>query len=97
MSYQVNEFCFAFESKKDGPTENKKCLCKQDVCSWAQKGLKCPITINEIIDFESISGQHQPGDILDLSNFSGTGGLRSIMREISLTNNGNINFNLNLR
>ena len=53
--------------------------------------------MNEIIDFESISGQHQSGDILDLPNFSGMDGLRSIMKEISLTNNGNINFNLNLR
>ena len=85
------------ESKKDGPTENKKCLCKQHECSWAQKSRKCPITTNEIIDFESISGEHQSGDILDSSSFSGFDGLRSIMREISLTNNDHVHFNLYLR
>ena len=85
------------ESKKDGLTENKKCLCKQDECSWAQKSRKCPITTNEITDFESISGEHQSGDNSDLSSFSGFDGLRSIMREISLTNTDNVNFNLYLR
>ena len=85
-------------SKKDGPTEYKKCLCKQKKCSWAQKSEKCPI--NEIVDSVVTSGNDllvPTVDNSDSPNSLGLPGLRSIVREISLTNNGNIYFNLNLR
>ena len=89
---------FCKNSKKDGPSEHKKCLCKHKECSWAQKSQKCPIITNENADSGASSGgHHQSGSVSDLSNLSGLEGLRSIMREISLTNNGNINVNFNLR
>ena len=37
------------------------------------------------------------GDVSDLPYLLGFEGLRSIVREVSLTNNGYINVNLNLR
>ena len=85
-------------SKKDGPTENKKCLCKQAKCSWAQKSQKCPT--NEIVDSVATWENHHSvptGNNSDSPSGLGLQGLRSIVREISLTNNGNIYFNLNLR
>lgn len=81
--------------KKDGPSEHKKCLCKDQECSWAQKGQKCPITSNENSD--ATPGGSYSGDVPDLTYVLGFEGLRSIVREVSLTNNGNINVNLNLR
>ena len=84
-------------SKKDGPTENKKCLCKQAKCSWAQKSQKCPT--NEVADSVATSGNHHSvpnRDNSDSSNSLGLQGLRSIVREISLRNN-KIYVNLNLR
>ena len=88
---------FCKNPKKDGPSEHKKCLCKHKECSWAQKSQKCPITTNENADSGASSGGQHSGSVSDLSNLSGLEGLRSIMREISLTNNGNINVNFNLR
>ena len=89
---------FPVNPKKDGPSEHKKCLCKHRECSWAQKSQKCPLTINENADSGATSGGHHSGSVLgNLSNLSGLDGLRSIMREISLTNNGNINLNFHLR
>ena len=85
------------KSKKDGPSDHKKCLCKHKECSWVQKSQKCPITTNDNGDSGAISGGNHSGNLSDLSNISGMEGLRSIMREISLTNNGNINVNFNLR
>ena len=81
------------KSEKDGPSEHKKCLCKHKKCSWAQKSQKCPITTSN-----NAASDGQPSGITpDLSNISGLDGLRSIMRELTLTNNGNINVNFNLR
>ena len=74
---------------KDGPTEHKKCMCKQSECSWAQKSKTCPIKTND-----TISHDHHPDHIPDLN--MDLQGLRHIIREISLTNNGNIYVNLNL-
>ena len=86
---------FCKNSKKDGPSEHKKCLCKHKECSWAQKSQKCPITTNENADVTP--GGSYSGDVSDLPYILGFEGLRSIVREVSLTNNGNINVNLNLR
>ena len=87
---------FLTNLQKDGPSEHKKCLCKHKECAWAQKSQKCPITTNDN-DSGTTSGGHHSGSTSDLSNLSGLNGLRSIMRELSLTNNGNINVNFNLR
>ena len=84
------------KSEKDGPSEHKKCLCKHKKCSWAQKSQKCPIApINN--STEALSDGQPSGSIPDLSSISGLDGLRSIMRGLTLTNNGNINVNFNLR
>ena len=83
--------------QQDGPSENKKCLCKQKDCSWVQKSQKCPIMSNQIGDSGAQPVGGYSGNIPDFSNISGFNGLRSIMREISLTNNGNINVSFNLR
>ena len=78
----------------DGPTEHRKCLCKHKACSWAQKSEICPITITGTDNSISISDGHHSGDSSDLT--MGLKELRNIVREISLTNNGNIYVNLNL-
>ena len=50
------------------------------------------------MDSVAISDDQNSGNISDLSgSISGLEGLRTIVREISLTNNGNIYVNLNLR
>ena len=53
------------------------------------------ITTNENAD--ATPGGSYSGDVSDLPYLLGFEGLRSIVREVSLTNNGNINVNLNLR
>ena len=73
---------------KDGPTEHRRCICKQSECFWALKNKACPINTNGIVN------GHNAGHISDLT--MGLQGLRHIVREISLTNNGNIYVNLNL-
>ena len=84
------------KSEKDGPSEHRKCLCKHKECSWAQKSQKCPITASN--NGTDVSPDKQAsGGTQDLSSISGLDGLRSIMRELTLTNNGNINVNFNLR
>ena len=83
--------------KKDGPSEHKKCLCKHRECTWAQKSQKCQITTNDG-GAGATSGAPSGGHSGSISNLtSGLDGLRSIMRELTLTNNGNINVNFNLR
>ena len=85
-------FRFLFNCKiqsTDGPTEHRKCLCKHKECSWAQKSKTCPI-----VDPLAISNGQHSGDISDLT--MGFEGLRTIVREMTLTNNGNIYLNLNL-
>ena len=46
---------------------------------------------------DATPGGSYSGDVPDLTYVLGFEGLRSIVREVSLTNNGNINVNLNLR
>ena len=84
------DFCLTVKiQSKDGPTEHRKCLCKHKECSWAQKSKTCPI-----VDPLAISNGQHSGDISDLT--MGFEGLRTIVREMTLTNNGNIYLNLNL-
>ena len=86
-----------WKSLKDGPSEHRKCLCKHKECFWTQKSPKCPAMTNEGATFDD---NHSNTSISDLSSISGLpvglAGLRSIIRDLQLTNNGNISISLNL-
>ena len=75
-------------------------MCKQKKCSWELKSQKCStISLNDDDSGEADEtlAEQNSGNLEDLTNFSGLNGLRSIMRELALTNHGNINVNFILR